>query len=171
MLYDQLDLSAPSRATRFGVDLKVVAAQHETSWSASEPSLYEKLRAVEQAIERSEPPGSIDNPEPYIRDRADLWSIVLPSRLDNPEGDRSSETVLFCGESRRNECPLVLGGSAAHLQPAVTPVAKSSLNSIFFYLQREIAGFLGQLEFTPEADTALSDEPSDEYGFTDTQAS
>lgn len=73
MLYGQLDMSASARSTTFGFDLKVLAAHHKVHRNAPEPSMYEKLRAVEEAIERSERPGSVEEPQPYIRDRADLW--------------------------------------------------------------------------------------------------
>lgn len=142
MLYSQLDMSASARSTRIGFDLKVLSAGHEVQRDAPQPSMYEKLRAVEEAIERSEPPGSLQEPQPYIRDRADLWSIVIPSRFSGsePRGD----TVLFCGESRDGR-PFVLGGSAAHMQPSA-PALSQGLNSNFYYLQREIVAFMGELE-------------------------
>lgn len=144
MLYRQLDMSASSRSTRFGFDLKILAANHEIHRNAPEPSMYEKLRAVEEAIERSEPPGSVEEPQPFIRDRADLWSIVIPSRSTDRGAELGSETVLFCGESREGR-PFVLGGAAAHLQPAVEPTGRV-LNSNFFYLQREIRAFTDDLK-------------------------
>ncbi len=164
MLYDQLDMSASSRSTRFGIDLKVLAADHEIHRSAPVPSMYEKLRAVEEAIERSEPPGSLEEPQPYIRDRADLWSIVIPSRL-RLETETGSETVLFCGESRSGR-PFVLGGAATHMKPAAEPT-DAVLNSNFFYLQREILAFMEELRPEHESDSmprGLEDHDHDDWG-------
>lgn len=158
MLYDQLDMSASSRSTRFGFDLKILAADHEVHQSAAAPSMYEKLRAVEEAIERSEVPGSVDEPQPYIRDRADLWSIVIPSRVAGSETGAGSDTVLFCGESRGHR-PFVLGGAASHMQPAAPPTS-GVLNSNFFYLQREIVLFTDKLNRQP-----MQAAPSDDEDF------
>lgn len=171
MLYDQLEMSPSSRSTRVGFDLKVVTGGHEVQQTAQQPSMYDKLRAVEEAIERSEPPGSVEEPQPYIRDRADLWSIVLPSRFSDTESGSGGETVLYCGESRGGR-PFVLGGAASHMQP-VGQVSSGGLNSNFFYLQREILAFVGALNTGQQEvsahqheafDARMRDHTSDDWG-------
>lgn len=163
MLYGQLDMSPSSRSTRIGFDVKVLSAGHEVHRPTPQPSMYEKLRAVEEALDRSERPGSIDEPQPYIRDRADLWSIVFPGRTGRTGRDAdASETVLFCGESREGR-PFVLGGSAAHLQPAA-PSTTEGLNSNFLILQRELLAFVSENSIGREGRHRLAPALQEGYG-------
>lgn len=99
--------------------------------STSEPSVYEKLQVVEDAINRQDPPGGASWGESYIRERMKLYSAVVEK-----EQDDGSDTVLFAGSSN-DGVSVVLGGSAAHM--LLTPGAPMrSADSSFRQLRRAV---------------------------------
>lgn len=104
MLYPQIDQTSRSAGGEVGFDLKVIKASRKTD-GKKEPTVYEKLAAVEDWIYAREPVGSMDEPAPWISGRLDLVESIV------------SESVLFAARSKTLSY-LLMGGSAAHLDQA-----------------------------------------------------
>lgn len=129
MLYPQIDQTSRSAGGEVGFDLKVIKASRKTD-GKKEPTIYEKLAAVEDWIYAHEPVGSMDEPAPWISGRLDLVESIV------------SESVLFAARNKTLSY-LLMGGSAAHLDQARAPAdlprmrpRSSGTDQIFSALQR-----------------------------------
>lgn len=166
-LYDGLPASCWSHTQEIEGGPKFLRIKGaRTKLAGDSLTTQQKLTLVGGQIDRWESPGSLLNPQPYIRDRLMLWSIVLPGR-DPSDGPGFGETVLFVGRSLYGTC-LVLGGSAGHLIPPPSgPTEGFRRNSNFYYLQQEVLDFSEkwrQLTSTPEdADDVVPIETEDAF--------
>lgn len=135
MFYEQLAGRSWNPSVEGGFRLMGIGGSAAAT-RVGEPTPYQKLGKIEEALSRMDPPGSLDDPQPWIRDRLMLRSVVLNVQVQHEKDSSAlSDTVLFVGKSRSG-VSVVLGGSAAHLQPGLG--AATGLNSTFYYLQHTV---------------------------------
>jgi hypothetical protein len=109
MLYPQIDQTSRSAGGEIGVDIKVFKMTRKTD-GKKEPTLYEKVTAIEEWLYTHESVGTIDAPAPWLSGRIDLAEAIVRTG----PGDSSGDAVLFAGTSPSGS-RLLMGGSALHL--------------------------------------------------------
>lgn len=136
MLYDQLEGGSWSSSGEVGVNA-LVQAKVGFARDKRQPNVYAKLARLEREITNGDPPGTASSPEPFIRDRMELWSVVVETEMEHETGSPTATmTVLYVGRDVFGTS-VVLGGSTAHMGPRPRPA--DGMDSSFYYLQHTVS--------------------------------
>ncbi len=112
MMYWQLPRVGRAASSGIGFDLRVVKGDRRVE--RQEPSIYEKLQAVEDWIHAEESVGSLDDPATWLFFQGELLAANFTSNSDVEPEELASEAVLFSAKSATGGRAL-LGGSGRHL--------------------------------------------------------
>jgi hypothetical protein len=135
MLYQQIAEYRPKVNTDFGIDLKVMKASRKSERSEGEPSVYKKLREVENWIYEHEPVGQADNPDVWIYGREFLGFTPSPEGFEGTLDSTNASPVLFGGITN-NKSAILMCGSSGNLIQNSTKEAPFSQWSSVDYLSR-----------------------------------
>jgi len=162
MFWDQLPGSRWTGGGEFGVSAGIVASV-KAQRNQGEPTLAQKMLRVEDYINRTEHPGSLLSPQPFIRDRVQLAMVVLETEGKHETLEPTlTGSVLFAGRTRYGTS-VVLGGSAAHLVSAQSAAA-NGINSNFYYIQHQLTHASQEWRHVRSAVDLGEDEPLYEHG-------
>jgi hypothetical protein len=135
MLYQQIAEYRPKVNTDFGIDLKVIKTSRKSERSEGEPSVYNKLREVENWIYEHEPVGQADRPDVWIYGREFLGFTPSPGALEGTVDSTNGSPVLFGGITNDKSVILMCGSSGNLIQNS-TKEARFSQWSSVDYLSR-----------------------------------
>jgi hypothetical protein len=128
------------------VEVNLLMLKSKLKKDANEPSLYQKLAAIEKYIEKHQGVGTIDSPQPYVKGTMDMsWGLYASSLVFFV--GTTSESILSLGGSTHN----VIGHELAH-----PTVSYSDTPHMLALLEQEFA-------LTTEAE-ARDETESDGFG-------
>lgn len=162
MLYPQIVRSSRSAGGEVGFDLKLIKVSRRTD-STREPSVYEKLAAVEEWIYAREPVGTVEEPDAWIYGRMTLMATILKLEGSKSQSDLSDGPVLFVDS---NHSPhILMGGSVQHLV-GTDPYPSLSLPSKVRFYSHPVTLGLTLSRYADEL--GLLEGPDREHGVHDT---
>ncbi len=153
MLYRQLPHGGARTSSTIGFDLRVVKGDRKVEHS--QPSIYDKLQAVEDQIYTQEPVGSVDSPAAWISFRGEVLAANFTSNSDAEPKELRNEAVLFSLISETGARTL-LGGSGHHLA-VNADLASPRGERLYFSWSVPLMNLLG--EYSAEIESRIDWDP------------